>query len=59
VLKYLVGKGTLLTNRLLIFNALHMQFRTVNIKKNPNCPVCGNNPTIKELVDEEQKVCDL
>ncbi len=59
VLKYLVGKGDLLTNRLLIFNALRMDFRTVKVKKNPDCPVCGNNPTITTLVDEEQPVCDL
>jgi len=59
VLKYLVGKGDLLTNRLLIFNALRMNFRTVNIKQNPNCAVCGDNPSITELKDEEQAVCDI
>jgi molybdopterin/thiamine biosynthesis adenylyltransferase len=59
VLKYLTGKGTLLTNRLLIFNAFDMNFRTVKIKKNPLCPVCGDTPTIKTLVDYEQKVCAL
>lgn len=59
VLKYLVGKGDLLTNRLLIFNALNMQFRNVAVKKNPRCPVCGDHPTITALIDEEQKACDL
>ncbi len=58
-LKYIVGKGDLLTNRLLTFNALGMHFRTVKIKKNPDCPVCGKNPTITALADEEQKACDL
>jgi molybdopterin-synthase adenylyltransferase len=58
-LKFLIGKGELLTNRLLIFNALNMNFRTVKIKKNPNCAICGNNPTITQLSDEEQAVCDL
>ncbi|OGX37211.1 MAG: adenylyltransferase [Omnitrophica WOR_2 bacterium RIFCSPHIGHO2_02_FULL_50_17] len=58
-LKYLIGKGELLTNRLLIFNALSMSFRTVAIKKNPRCPVCGENPAITKLVDEQQKTCDL
>ncbi len=58
-LKYLIGKGELLTNRLLIFNALSMSFRTVAIKKNPRCPVCGENPAITKLVDEQQKACDL
>ncbi len=58
-LKYLIGRGELLTNRLLIFNALAMSFRTVTIKKNPRCPVCGEDPSITKLVDEEQKACDL
>ena len=59
VLKFLVRKGDLLTNRLLIFNALTMDFRTVRVKKNPACPVCGESPRITKLVDEEQPVCDL
>lgn len=58
-LKYFIGKGTLLTNRLLIFDALNMNFRTVKVKKNPECPICGENPSIKELFDEEQPTCDL
>lgn len=58
-LKFLVGKGKLLQNRMLIFNALDMEFRTVSVKKNDNCPVCGKNPSITELKDEEQKACDL
>lgn len=58
-LKYLVGKGELLTNRLLMFNALDMNFRIVTVKKNPQCPVCGDHPQITELRDEEPKVCDL
>ncbi|MDR1747173.1 MAG: HesA/MoeB/ThiF family protein [Tannerella sp.] len=58
-LKYLVGVGELLTNKLLIFNAKSMQFRTVNLNHNPACPVCGENPTITELVESEQAVCEL
>jgi molybdopterin/thiamine biosynthesis adenylyltransferase len=58
-LKYLAGTGELLTNRLLVFNASNMQFRNVKVKKNTNCPVCGDNPTITKLSDEEQKACDL
>ena len=58
-LKYLIKEGELLTNRLLIFNALNMQFRTVNIKKNPDCPICGTNPSITKLIDAEQSSCDL
>ncbi len=59
VLKYITGTGTLLTNRLLIFDAAAMNFRTVKIKKNPNCAVCGDHPTIVTLTDEQQAVCDL
>lgn len=58
-LKYIIDKGELLTNRLLVFNALNMSFRIVNIKRNPNCPICGNEPSITKLIDEEQPVCDL
>lgn len=58
-LKYLIGGGELLINRLLIFNAFNMNFRTVNLKRNPACPVCGNNPSIKKLRDYEQPVCDI
>ena len=58
-LKYLIGKGDLLTDRLLIFNALKMEFRTAIIKRDANCPICGDNPSIKELKDYEQPACDL
>ena len=58
-LKYFVQKGELLTNRLLIFDALNMNFRTVKIRKNPECPVCGDKPTITKLIDQEQPACDL
>eukprot|EP01048_Picozoa_sp_COSAG05_P021779 COSAG05_NODE_4118_length_1666_cov_1.179962_1_plen_182_part_00 len=52
-LKYIIGKGELLTNRLLIFDALKMSFRTVNVKPNPK------RLAIEKLVDFEQKACDL
>lgn len=58
-LKYLIGKGELLTNKLLIFNALNMNFRTVKLTCNVHCPVCSGKATIKELKDYEQPVCDL
>lgn len=54
VLKYVLGKGELLVGKLLIFNALEMNFRKLNIQRNNNCPVCGDNPTITELIDYEQ-----
>ncbi|MFA3783528.1 ThiF family adenylyltransferase [Melioribacteraceae bacterium 4301-Me] len=58
-LKFILNKGELLTNRLLTFNALSTKFREIKLRKNPNCAVCGNNPSIKELQDHEQPVCDL
>lgn len=58
-LRYIIGIGKLLTNRLLIFNALDMEYRQVSIRRNPECPICGEHPVITELVDYEQPVCDL
>ena len=58
-LKYIIGKGELLTDRMLIFDAFNMRFRTVQVKRNPDCPICGKKPTFTELKDYEQPVCDL
>ncbi|RMD58861.1 MAG: molybdopterin-synthase adenylyltransferase MoeB [Nitrospirae bacterium] len=54
VLKLILGKGKPLKGELLIYNALETSFRKVKIPKDPNCKVCGTNPTIKELIDYEQ-----
>ena len=59
VLKYLLGVGKLLTDRLLMFNGLGLQFREVEVKRNPNCRICGQEPSITALMDEEQAGCDL
>ncbi len=59
VLKYLLGKGELLVGRLLTYDALAMKFREVQVKKNPSCPICGENPTITELVDYELPACSI
>jgi molybdopterin/thiamine biosynthesis adenylyltransferase len=59
VLKYLTGIGELLTNKLLSFNAKTMEFRTVKIKRSEKCPICGSTPTITQLVDYEQAVCNV
>lgn len=53
VLKYLLGIGDLLVGKLLTYNALKMSFRTIKIPRNPNCPVCGDQPTITQLIDYE------
>jgi molybdopterin/thiamine biosynthesis adenylyltransferase len=57
-IKYILGIGDLLTNQLLTYNALTMEFRKVSLKRNPRCPICGENPEITELKDEEQAACD-
>ena len=51
VIKLIIGTGTLLTDRLLIFDALEMNFRSVGIKKNNNCPVCSKKAKIKTIKD--------
>ena len=60
-IKFLLGKGELLTNRLLTYNALQMKFREIPIRRSARCPVCGDNPTVTELKDELDAltVCDL
>lgn len=53
-LKLLLGIGTPLIGKLLLYNALDMSFDFVTLKKNPNCRVCGPNADIKELIDYEE-----
>ncbi len=52
-LKLILGKGKPLTGRLLHFDALNMKFREFKLRKDPNCPLCGDNPTITKLIDYE------
>jgi molybdopterin/thiamine biosynthesis adenylyltransferase/rhodanese-related sulfurtransferase len=53
ILKLALGKGSSLVGRLLLFNALDMKFRELKLRRDPQCPICGDNPTIKELIDYE------
>ena len=53
-IKVLLGIGNPLIGRLLLFDALKMEFRELKLRKNPDCPVCGTNPTIRELIDYEE-----
>jgi molybdopterin/thiamine biosynthesis adenylyltransferase/rhodanese-related sulfurtransferase len=53
ILKLALGRGTSLVGRLLLFNALDMKFRELKLRRDPQCPVCGEHPTIKELIDYE------
>jgi len=55
-IKYLLGLGKLLTDTLLTYDALEMEFRAVKLNRNPNCPLCGEDPQITELRDEEPPV---
>lgn len=57
--KYIIGQGQLLAGRLLTYDALKMQFRTVALPKDKNCSVCGEHPEITELIDYEQTECDM
>jgi molybdopterin/thiamine biosynthesis adenylyltransferase/rhodanese-related sulfurtransferase len=52
-IKLLTGIGETLIGRLMIYDALEMSYRTVKIRKDPECPICGKNPTITELIDYE------
>jgi len=51
--KLIMGIGESLASRLLLVDALDMEFRTVKLRRDPNCPLCGDNPTISELIDYE------
>jgi sulfur-carrier protein adenylyltransferase/sulfurtransferase len=53
-IKLITGIGESLAGRLMIYDALDMTFRQVRVRKDPECPVCGKNPTITELIDYEE-----
>jgi molybdopterin/thiamine biosynthesis adenylyltransferase/rhodanese-related sulfurtransferase/molybdopterin converting factor small subunit len=53
-IKLVLGGGEPLINRLLLFDAWKLRFRELKLRKDPACPVCGENPTVKELIDYEQ-----
>ncbi len=54
VVKLILGKGEPLIGRLLLVDALGMRFRELKLRKNPECPVCGTNPTVTQLIDYDQ-----
>jgi adenylyltransferase/sulfurtransferase len=53
-IKLLLGIGEPLIGRLLMIDTLDMTFRTLRIQRNPDCPVCGEDPSVTELIDYEQ-----
>ncbi|MHB1559504.1 MAG: molybdopterin-synthase adenylyltransferase MoeB [Isosphaeraceae bacterium] len=52
--KLILGTGTPLVGRLLLYDALEMTFREMKVRKNPRCPICGPEPTIRELIDYQE-----
>jgi molybdopterin/thiamine biosynthesis adenylyltransferase/rhodanese-related sulfurtransferase/molybdopterin converting factor small subunit len=52
--KLILGIGEPLVGRLLLYDALAMRFRELKLRRNPECPVCGDHPTIRELIDYQQ-----
>jgi molybdopterin/thiamine biosynthesis adenylyltransferase len=58
-IKYLAGVGQLLTDALLTYNALSMEFRKVPFRRNRECPLCGASPLITSLKPEQPPACDL
>lgn len=57
VIKFILGKGELLSGKLLLFDSLKMNFRKLGFKKNDQCPVCSKDPLITELIDYDE-FCD-
>ena len=54
IIKLILGNGQPLIGRLLLVDALNMRFRELKLRKNPECPVCGKNPTVTQLIDYQQ-----
>jgi adenylyltransferase/sulfurtransferase len=57
-IKLILGKGDTLVGRLLCFNTLTMEINTLKLRRDPKCPLCGDKPTIRELIDYEE-FCSL
>lgn len=58
-LKYITGAGSLLTDSLLTFNAKTMEFRKIRLRRQKDCPLCGETPTITELSENARPACGL
>jgi adenylyltransferase/sulfurtransferase len=57
-IKLIIGKGEPLIGRLLMYDSLAMRFREIRIRRDPDCPLCGEHPTITELMNYEE-LCGL
>src|SRR3954453_17645385 len=53
-IKLIIGTGTPLIGRLMLYDALGMRFRELKLRKNPECPACGDHPTVTKLIDYQQ-----
>ncbi len=53
-IKVILGKGDILIGKLLLYDALKTEFRKLNLRRDPKCPLCGDEPTITELIDYEE-----
>ena len=58
-LKYILGDGELLENRLMVYDALKVRFRDIKVNKNPDCPLCGENPRITSMASYTPDFCAL
>lgn len=58
-IKYILGIGETLAGYLLTYDAITMEFKKIKINHNKKCGVCGDNPTIKDLIDYQRPACDL
>ena len=54
VIKLILGTGSPLVGRMMLYDALDMKFRELKLRRNTECPVCGDAPTVTELIDYEQ-----
>ena len=54
VVKLILGKGSSLVGRMVLYDAMEMKFRELRLRRNAECPVCGDSPTVKELIDYDQ-----
>ncbi len=58
-IKEILGIGDSMAGQLMIYDAMSMNFRKVKVRKDPECPLCSENATIKELTMYEEKVCEI
>ena len=58
-IKLIIGIGELLVGSLIIYDALEMSFRKIKVKKDPNCPLCGSNPTQRTLLEDYDAFCGV